>query len=191
EVPFARSPRNSVLLTTSGADAALGRDGYEIEVTPQRVRLRAAAAPGFVHGVQTLRQLLPAEIELRAASPGVVWSVPSVRIRDLPRFGWRGLLIDTSRFFPSKAFVLRELDLLALYKISVLHLHLTDDQGWRVEIDSYPALHELGSQWDAEQAPGERGGYYTKDDLREIVARAGALGIEVVPEIDMPDHSVA
>jgi hexosaminidase len=191
EVPHPRAPRNSVLLTTSGADPALGRDGYELEVTPQRVRLRAAAAPGFVHGVQTLRQLLPAEVELRAASPGVAWSVPSVRIRDLSRFPWRGLLIDTSRFFPSKAFVLRELDLLALYKISVLHLHLTDDQGWRVEIDSYPALHELGSQWDAEQAPNERGGYYTKDDLREIVARAGELGIEVVPEIDMPGHSVA
>jgi hexosaminidase len=117
--------------------------------------------------------------------------VPSVQIRDLPRFAWRGLLIDTSRTFVSKDFLLRQLELLALYKVSVLHLHLTDDQGWRLQIDAYPRLHELGSRWDPEQAPGERSGYYTKDDIREIVARAGALGIEVLPEIDMPGHIVA
>jgi hypothetical protein len=111
-----------------------------------------------VHGVQTLRQLLPAEIELRAASPGAAWSVPSVHIRDLPRFGWRGLLIDTSRFFASKAFVLRELDLLALYKISVLHLHLTDDQGWRVEIDpEYP--------W---QTIGNDAPLFTRADIKTV-----------------------
>jgi hexosaminidase len=149
------------------------------------------AAAGFVHGVQTLRQLLPPEIEQRAVVAGVEWTVPNVRIRDVPRFGWRGLLIDTSRTFVSKEFLLRQLELLALYKISVLHLHLTDDQGWRLEIDGYPRLHELGSQWDAAQAPDERGGYYTKDDIREIVARATALGIEVLPEIDMPGHIIA
>jgi len=117
--------------------------------------------------------------------------VPNVRIRDVPRFAWRGLLIDSSRFFVPTAFVLRQLELMALYKLSVLHLHLTDDQGWRLEIDAYPSLHQLGSQWDAERAPGERGGYYSKADIREILARAAALGIEVVPEIDMPGHIVA
>ena len=184
-------PTNSVWLTTAGADPELGRDGYELEVLPDRIRLRALAAPGFVHGVQTLRQLLPAEIELGTPVDGVGWSVPSVQIRDVPRFAWRGLLIDTSRTFLSKEFLLRQLELLALYKISVLHLHLTDDQGWRLEIESYPQLHQRGSQWDAAQAPGERSGFYTKDDIREIVARATALGIEVLPEIDMPGHVVA
>ena len=180
-----------MLLTSAGADPELGRDGYELEVLPDRIRLRAIAAPGFVHGVQTLRQLLPAEIELGTPVEGVGWSVPSVQIRDVPRFAWRGLLIDTSRTFLSKEFLLRQLELLALYKVSVLHLHLTDDQGWRLEIESYPQLHQRGSQWDAEQAPGERSGFYTKDDIREIVARATALGIEVLPEIDMPGHVVA
>jgi hypothetical protein len=123
--------------------------------------------------------------------PGVVWSVPSVQIRDVPRFGWRGLLIDTSRTFFPKEFLLRQLELMALYKLSVLHLHLTDDQGWRLEIESHPKLHELGSQWDAQRAPNERSGYYTKADIREIVDRATALGIEVLPEIDMPGHIVA
>jgi hexosaminidase len=191
DAPRAQAPPNSVLLTTTGADAGLGRDGYELTVTLGGVHLRAVAAQGFVHGVQTLRQLLPAEIELRSVQGGVEWSVPSVRIRDVPRFAWRGLLIDTSRTFVSKEFLLRQLDLLALYKVSVLHLHLTDDQGWRVEIDSYPELHQLGSQWDAERAPTERSGYYSKDDVREIVQRATALGIDVVPEIDMPGHIVA
>ena len=189
--PAAPARSNSVILTTAGADPALGPEGYELEVTPTHIRLRAVAPAGFVHGVQTLRQLLPPEVERRAPAPGVVWSVPSVQIRDLPRFAWRGLLIDTSRFFLPKEFLLRQLELLALYKLSVLHLHLTDDQGWRLEIDSYPALHERGSQWDAERAPDERGGYYSKDDIRAIVARAGELGIEVVPEIDMPGHMVA
>ena len=118
-----------------------------------RVTVRATAPAGFAYGVQTLRQLLPPEIEAGAPPDGVVWSVPSVRIRDVPRFGWRGLLIDTSRFFIPKPLLLRELELMALYKLSVLHLHLTDDQGWRLEIDAYPSLHELGSQWDAERAP--------------------------------------
>ncbi len=149
-----RQQPNSVLLTTAEADPTLGRDGYELEVTPDGVRLRALAPFGFVHGVQTLRQLLPPDIERRAAVPGVEWSVPSVQIRDVPRFAWRGLLIDTSRTFVAKEFLLRQLELLALYKVSVLHLHLTDDQGWRLEIDAYPRLHELGSQWDAEQAAG-------------------------------------
>jgi hexosaminidase len=188
DAPRAASRRNSVLLTTAGADPALGRDGYELEVTPERVELRALAAPGFVHGVQTLRQLLPPEVEQPDPPPGIAWSVPSVRIRDVPRFAWRGLMIDTSRTFLPKPFLLRELELLALYKVSVLHLHLTDDQGWRLQIDAYPALYQLGSQWDAQLAPNEISGYYTKDDVREIVARANALGIDVLPEIEMPGH---
>jgi len=190
EAPRGPPRRDAVLLTLSGA-AALGRDGYELEVTPHHVLVRAAAPAGLVHGVQTLRQLLPPEIEQRAPVPGVVWSVPSVQIRDVPRFGWRGLLIDTSRTFFPKEFLLRQLELMALYKLSVLHLHLTDDQGWRLEIESHPELHELGSQWDAQRAPNERSGYYTKADIREIVDRATALGIEVLPEIDMPGHIVA
>jgi hexosaminidase len=143
-----------------------------------------------VHAVQSLRQLLPAEIESGSVPPAPDWSLPSVRLVDQPRFSWRGLMLDTSRFFLPFEFLLRTVDLL-LHKMSVLHLHLTDDQGWRIESERHPELQTYGSQFDAELAPGERGGYYTRAELMQLVAYAARRGIEVVPEIDVPGHSLA
>lgn len=183
--------RRSILLAIDPGDAALGRDGYRLLVVPDRVALRAADPAGLVHGVQTLRQLLPAEAERRERVRGLRLAVPALRLIDVPRFPWRGLLFDVSRTFFPLPFVRRLVDLAALYKMSVLHLHLTDDQGWRFESRTHPALHQLGSVWDPVRAPGEQGGFYTQDELRALVDYAAARGITVVPEIEMPGHALA
>jgi len=180
--------RGAILLTSSDTDPALGDEGYELIVKQDGVVVRATGARGLLHGVQSLRQLLPPEIEgANAADP----SLPSVRIVDRARFPWRGLMLDTSRFFLPVEYVLRTIDLLALHKMNVLHFHLSDDQGWRIESERHPELHLVGSVWDAERAPTERGGYYTRAELETIVAHARRLGVEVVPEVDMPGHTVA
>ncbi len=182
-------PSGSILLSSREADPELGDEGYELRVASNRVVLRAPAAAGLFHATQTLRQLLPARIESGAPSPEV--SLANVAITDRPRFGWRGLMLDTSRTFLPIELLRRYVDLLALYKMSVLHLHLSDDQGFRIESESHPELHEIGSLWDAERAPGERSGYYTKQELRDLVAYAARRHVEIIPEIDMPGHSLA
>ncbi|MQY15766.1 Beta-hexosaminidase [Streptomyces sp. RB5] len=185
-------------------DTALGRElgeeGYRVGVTPHGVELTGGGPAGLFWAAQTLRQLFGPEIYRRAPLPGRIWRLPAVEIEDAPRFGWRGLLLDVSRHFLPKDAVLRYLDLLAAHKLNVLHLHLTDDQGWRVEIKRYPKLTEDGS-WRTRSRMGHRaspywderrhGGYYTQDDLREIVAYAAERHITVVPEIDIPGHSQA
>lgn len=186
-----RQRAGSILLTTAGADARHGREGYQLVVTPQRITIRAPHPAGLFYGVQSLRQLLPTAIEDLSAAAGVTWEVPALRIEDSPRFPWRGLMLDVSRTFYPKTVLLRYIDLLALHKMNVFHLHLTDDQGWRVEIDAFPQLHMLGSQMDPDRFPDEPGGYFTKEDLREIVGYAASRHVDVVPEIDMPGHSVA
>ncbi len=179
----------------------LGAEGYELEVYgPSRVEIRAAAAAGAFYGTQTLRQLLPAGA-FAPIPAGRELEIPGVWIEDRPRFAWRGLMIDTARYFLPKTEVLRFIDLLALHKLNVLHLHLTDDQGWRVEIRKYPLLTSVGAR--RAESPllrpeGGRssdgtphGGFYTQDDIREIVAYAKERFITVVPEIDMPGHAQA
>jgi hexosaminidase len=157
----------------------LGPEGYELTVTPERVIIRASQPAGIFYGKQTLQQLLPGPI-------------PCLHIEDRPRFPWRGAMLDVARHFFPKEFVKRYIDLLALHKLNTLHLHLTDDQGWRVEIKKYPKLTEVGS-WRAEtNGDGKRyGGFFTQDDLREIVAYAAERHITVVPEIEMPGHGLA
>jgi len=182
-------PANSILLTTRDTDPALGDEGYVLSVAERQIEIRADGAAGLFHGVQTLRQLLPAAIETAGISPPAAgWTAPSVQITDRPRFPWRGLMMDVSRAFFPVELLYRYVDLLALLKMSVLHLHLTDDQGWRIEIDSHPELHTVGSRFDS---PAERSGYYTKQELRDLVAYAGERHIEVVPEVDMPGHALA
>jgi hexosaminidase len=183
------APAGTVLIAAA-ADAELGEEGYELVVTAARVTVRARTAGGARHAVQTLRQLLPLEVE-SAPVAAAAWEVASVRVVDRPRFGWRGFMLDVSRTFFPIDYLHRWLELMALLKLSVFHLHLTDDQGWRIEIDAFPELHELASRFDAERFPDERGGYYTKDELRGLVAHAQRLGIEIVPEIDLPGHSLA
>ncbi|WJV48414.1 beta-N-acetylhexosaminidase [Streptomyces flavofungini] len=196
--PGAEGAPGSVSLRVDGELAA---EGYRLTVAADGVEIRGGSAAGVFWGAQTLRQLVGADAFRRApvrpeqeivVAPGVV--------EDAPRFGWRGMMLDVARHFMPKEGVLRYLDLLAAHKLNVFHFHLTDDQGWRVEIKRYPKLTEVAS-WRSRTKWGHRaselwdekphGGYYTQDDIREIVAYADALHITVVPEIDVPGHSQA
>ncbi|MFD8347033.1 beta-N-acetylhexosaminidase [[Kitasatospora] papulosa] len=183
-------------------DPALEPECYRLTVVPDRgVRITGGSAAGVFWGAQTLRQLLGPEAFRRApVGQGAARGIPATEIEDGPRFGWRGLMLDVARHFTPKDGVLRMLDLLAAHKLNVFHFHLTDDQGWRVEIKRYPRLTEVGA-WRARTKYGHRaselwdetphGGFYTQDDIREIVAYAAERHIRVVPEIDIPGHSQA
>ncbi len=190
-----------VLSVDPSVERELGPEGYRIVIDGYAVRLDGGSAAGVFWAAQTFRQLLGADAFRRApVRPRAAWHVPMVVVEDAPRFRWRGVLLDVARHFLPKDGVLRYLDLLAAHKLNVLHLHLTDDQGWRLEIERYPRLTEVGA-WRARTKVGHRasplwderphGGYYTKDDIREIVAYAAERHITVVPEIDVPGHSQA
>jgi hexosaminidase len=196
-------PDNAITLrlTDAAADAAdLGSEGYRLTVTATGVRLEAVTSAGLFYAAQTLRTLFPPAAFRRAPISSGPWRIPAVTIVDRPRFRWRGALLDVARHFLPKQDVLRFIDLIALHKLNVLHLHLTDDQGWRIEIRRYPRLTEVGS-WRRQSPLGDRrhnrfdgrphGGFYTQDDIREIVAYAAARHITVVPEIDVPGHAGA
>ena len=193
----------TILLTTNGASAALGAEGYELRVASNSVVIRAPHTAGLFYGTQTLRQLLPPEIFSSTPVPGANWTVPCVQIEDQPRFPWRGLMLDASRHFFSKPEVERLLDEMALHKLNTFHWHLVDDQGWRIEIKKYPNLTRIGA-WrsgigfgldpqagTAWNRHGEYGGYYTQADIREVVRYATVRHITIVPEIEMPGHSSA
>lgn len=184
--------------------ARLGDEGYRLEVMPSHAAIRSYAPAGAFYAVETLRQLLPPEIFRQAPVENVEWSVPAVVIEDAPRFPWRGALLDVARHFMPKEFVKKLIDLLALHKLNRLQLHLTDDQGWRIEIRQYPRLTEVGawrrqtiigrpdpdsSNWRFDGRP--HGGFYTQDDIRELVGYARARFVTLVPEIEMPGHSQA
>jgi hexosaminidase len=162
-----------------GASPLLGDEGYELTVTPRTVRLAAPRPAGLFHGVQTLRQLLPVQGSRR---------IGSVHIRDRPRFAWRGAMLDVARHFRSGRDVKRFVDLMALYKLNRLHLHLSDDQGWRIAIEQWPRLALHGG---STEVGGGKGGYYTQAQYRDIVRYAAQRYIDVVPEIDMPGHTHA
>ncbi|MEU3408726.1 beta-N-acetylhexosaminidase [Streptomyces sp. NPDC006670] len=176
-------------------------EGYRLEVGADGVELTGADPAGLFWGAQTLRQLLGPDAFRRAPlRPGRSWDLPYARIADRPRFGWRGLMLDVARHFMPKDGVLRYIDLLAAHKLNVLHLHLTDDQGWRIEILRHPRLTETGSwrprtRWGHRASPlwneTPHGGFYTHDDIREIVAYAAERHVRIVPEIDIPGHSQA
>ncbi|RKT52989.1 beta-N-acetylhexosaminidase [Saccharothrix australiensis] len=175
----------SLLLT--GADARVGEEGYQLDVTGQEVVVRARTAAGLFAGVQTLRQLLPAEVESKTRRPGP-WTVPGGRVLDHPRYEHRGAMLDVARHFFGVDEVKRYIDLIAQYKLNRLHLHLTDDQGWRLEIKSRPRLAEHGG---STQVGGGPGGHYTQEQYRELVAYAASRHITVIPEIDLPGHTNA
>ncbi|HDT12722.1 MAG TPA: beta-N-acetylhexosaminidase [Candidatus Aminicenantes bacterium] len=192
-------PSGAIFLRTEDLEARLGPEGYILEADSDGIGIRAAAPAGAFYAVQTLRQLLPPAVDGRGP-----WTVPAVSIEDRPRFPWRGGHLDCSRHFFPKEFVLRWIDILAFHKLNTFHWHLTDDQGWRVEIKKYPRLTEVGAwrvdredkHWNARepQRPGETatyGGFYTQDDIREVVAYAASRHITVVPEIEMPGHAMA
>ncbi len=176
-LPLADRPgEDGIVLDVAGPG---GPESYRLDAGADGVRLTAPAAAGLFRGAQTLLQLLP------AAPP---WTVPAVRVADEPRFGWRGAMLDVSRHFFGVEDVQRFVDLAALYKLNVLHLHLTDDQGWRIAIDAWPRLAEHGG---TAQVGGGAGGWYTRDDYARIVAYAAERHVTVVPEIDVPGHAHA
>jgi hexosaminidase len=185
-------PADAILLRTGDHLSGLGSEGYQLSVSKNGVKIEAAAPAGLFYGVQTLLQLLPAEIERAAAAQGITWSIPVVRIEDRPRFVWRGAHLDVGRHFFPKEFVKKYIDLLAMYKLNTFHWHLTEDQGWRIEIKKYPKLTEIGA-WRRESMDDgiPHGGFYTQDDIREVVAYAQKRFITVVPEIEMPGHCQA
>jgi hexosaminidase len=180
-------PTSGISLLLSGAPASVGAQGYQLDVTSGLVVIRAQTATGAFNGVQTLRQLLPPEIESATVQPGP-WIVPGGRIVDFPRFAYRGTMLDVARHFHPVATIKQHIDRIALYKINYLHLHLSDDQGWRIVIDGWPRLATFGG---STQVGGGPGGYYTKAQYQDIVAYAAQRHITVVPEIDMPGHTNA
>jgi hexosaminidase len=181
----------------------LGKEGYTLDITPTQAVIRANTAAGLFYGVQSLLQLLPAAVESKTRVNGVAWTLPVVSVTDYPRFGWRGVMLDVSRHFFTKEEVKVFIDQIARYKYNRLHWHLTDDQGWRMEIKSLPRLTGVGAwrvprhgQWGTHDAPkpGEAatdGGFYTQDDIKEVIAYARERFVEILPEIDVPGHSMA
>jgi len=172
----------------AGADAQLGEEGYELTVTEDQVKLIAPNPAGLFRGVQTIRQLLPAAVENSTLQKNIDWSLPTGTIRDYPNYKWRGMMLDVSRHFFSVEEVKRLLDEMAYYKLNVFHWHLSDDQGWRIEIKSWPKLTTYGG---TTQVGGGKGGFYTQEQYKEVVKYAQERYITVVPEIDMPGHTNA
>ncbi len=190
------------LRLNAAPDNVLGKEGYTLEATTKGVVITANQSAGLFYGVQTLLQLLPKEIESKTPAK-VKWTVPAGKITDYPRFGWRGIMLDVSRHFFTKADVEAYIDEIARLKYNVFHWHLTDDQGWRIEIKSLPKLTSVGA-WRVPRAGhfGERadpksgeaatdGGFYTQEDIREVIRFAQARNVTIVPEIDIPGHSMA
>ena len=193
----------ALIVLRKSSDAALGDEGYLLRVRRGEIAIEAAAPAGLFYGVQTILQLLPADA-LAGKGRGAAIAIPCLDIQDSPRLKWRGLMLDCSRHFFPKDFVLKYIDYMAAHKMNSFHWHLTDDQGWRIEIKKYPRLTEVGA-WrvDREDLPwnerpaqkeGEKatyGGFYTQDDIREVVAYAQSRFITIVPEIEMPGHCLA
>ncbi|MEU8223084.1 beta-N-acetylhexosaminidase [Kribbella sp. NPDC048915] len=181
-----RTGAGTITLSTDGADS-LGTEGYELRADSSGVTITGATAEGVFRGVTTLRQLLPAQIEAAGVQDGP-WEIAGTTISDAPRYGYRGVMLDVTRHFFTVDQVKRFIELVSRYKINRLHLHLTDDQGWRIQVDSWPRLTEYGGSL---QVGGGAGGAYTKADFAEIVRYAGEHYITVVPEIDTPGHTNA
>ena len=198
-----REKRRSIRLEIDPSiQDSLGSEGYSLTVSGQTVSIKGSSPAGIFYGIQTLFQLLPPAIYSEKPVTGITWSIPRVTVSDAPRFAWRGFLLDVSRHFFPVSYVREVLDHMAIHKLNRLHLHLTDDQGWRVEIRKYPKLTEVGAwrvnredrHWNDREAqkPGEiadYGGFYSQDEIRELVKYASDRCITIVPEIEMPAHA--
>ena len=184
-------------------DANLGTEGYTLDINEKGIQIKANGNAGLFYGWKTIMQLLPAAVYSNTLQTNANWSLPFVSIIDKPRFGWRGMMLDVSRHFFSKEDVKTFIDDMARYKLNRFHWHLTDDQGWRIEIKSLPRLTSVGA-WRADRKgkwsnittpaldePKTYGGFYTQEDIKEVVAYAKARFIEVIPEVDIPGHSMA
>ena len=182
-------------------DDSLEDEAYNLVVDSNKIVIKAKGITGFLYGLESIRQLLPITIESNTMVENEVWIVPNLEIKDRPRFKWRGLMLDVSRHFFKKEYIKKVIDGLAMHKMNVLHLHLVDDQGWRIEIKKYPKLTEIGAfrldqedaHWDGRRVTtptdtATYGGFYTQDDIKDIVSYASSRGVEVIPEIEMPAH---
>ena len=168
----------------------LGKEGYLLDIKPDKITIIAFHENGMVWAIQTLRQLLPNQILRGAPVIGNAWEIPCIKINDQPRFKWRGLMLDCSRTFIPREQVKKYIDAMSFFKMNILHMHLTDDQGWRLEIKQYPGLTSICSKIDtALHEPKEYDGFYTQDDIKELIAYAAQRNIEIVPEIEMPGHT--
>lgn len=179
--------KGNIYLNLTPGNEKLGEEGYELIVTDKLLTLTAATPAGLFRGVQTIRQLLPAKIELASKQAGP-WKIATGTITDFPDYSYRGAMLDVCRHFFGVEDVKRYIDFLAYYKMNALHLHLSDDQGWRIEIKSWPNLTQIGG---STQVGGGKGGFYTQEQYTEIVKYAGERYIMIVPEIDMPGHTNA
>jgi len=198
----ATSPTVSLILNRT-TDAAIGEEGYRLSVTPKKITISANEPAGIFYGVQSLIQLFPPAIESSTPVANTKWEAPTVEIMDYPRFGWRGLMFDVSRHFFTKEEVKQFIDQMVRYKFNVLHWHLADDEGWRIQIKAFPKLTEVGA-WNVKKVgyfgtfaapaadePRNYGGFYTQDDIKEVVQYAKDRFVNVLPEIDVPGHSLA
>ncbi len=201
-LPAAKDAPISLLLNTAD-DNALGNEGYRLSVSAKSIVVRANKPAGLFYGVQSLLQLFPKEIESATVARNANWIVPCVEIMDKPRFGWRGLMFDVARHFFTKAEVKQFIDDMVRYKYNLLHLHLTDDEGWRLEIKGFPRLTSIGA-WNVKKEgyfgtfsaptadePRTYGGFYTQEDIKELVQYAKDRFVNILPEIDVPGHSLA
>jgi hexosaminidase len=199
-----KTDQNGIHFTLNSTyNKTLGNEGYILDITAARINISANKPAGLFYAMQSLLQLLPREVESGVKVEQGNWIVPCVKITDYPRFGWRGLMLDVSRHYFPKESVKKYIDQLAKYKMNVFHWHLTDDQGWRIEIKSLPELTRIGAWraprmgawWTREpRAPNEPttyGGYYTQEDVKEIVKYAQERFVTIIPEIDVPGHSLA
>jgi hexosaminidase len=182
------SPANTIMLKIDTNLANMGTEAYKLNVGTDRIAISSSTNAGLFYGIETLRQLLPVQIYSNKVQ-AVQWEIPCVSIEDSPGYPWRGMMLDVSRYFFNVEYVKRYLDMMAMHKMNVLHLHLVDDCGWRVQIDKYPKLTEVGGFRGT--GTGRFGGYYTKDDVRQIVAHASKLHIDIVPEIELPAHCLS
>ncbi|SEA40243.1 beta-N-acetylhexosaminidase [Pedobacter hartonius] len=203
DVNKGKGSRKILIVLNTDSDTVIGREGYHLKVSPESVTLTANTAAGAFYGLQSIIQLLPAEIEAKQQNAPLHWTIPAVEITDYPRFGWRGLMLDVSRHFFTKEEVKGFIDEMVKYKYNTFHWHLTDDQGWRIEIKSLPELTKKGAfsvkrtgRWGTflpalANEESTYGGFYTQEDIKEIVKYAQDRYVTVLPEIDVPGHSLA
>lgn len=194
------SESNAFFLTTLPTTTDLGKEGYELAVFSESVIIKSCYGAGLFYGTQTIRQLLPVEINQSAHVSNIDWVIPGVKITDKPRFEWRAFMLDDARYFKGEAVVKKIIDQMGSLKMNVFHWHLVDDQGWRIEIKKYPKLTEVGSKrkdtqiggWNSQKRAGvPHEGFYTQEQIKDIVKYAGDRHIMVVPEIEMPGHASA